>query len=368
MRHPHCALWLGTLLSALTLAGPLPAKPAGGIIALNRYQAANPQAVQDQALAWLKSTGRADARALQAFQAIWSHQEHATLDRLTATFALGDAAAARLLAEAGEFWAPPPREIPRAFSDARLPVFYRANLALAYARELSRRRIYEQSQAILAQVKPDDVVDPAAYFYHKAIAEFALVRKADAERSIASLLDDVADPPERCVKICALMSAEMKTWNDADLGQVARLMKNIGRRLRLVQGGPQTQHQQGEVIALLDNLIKERDRIVDPPPDPRDPRPPREPGDPRRPKPGDVDDGNSGNQSHRHMEDSRPGNNGGNGIVGNKPARYTDEVWGKLNEKERARAMAQAYEELPAEYRQIIEALYQLEASRAANK
>ena len=53
------------------------------------------------------------------------------------------------------------------------------------------------------------------------------------------------------------MLLDMQTWKDKDLGAVARKMDNIERRLDLARGGPQTQKLQREVVARLDELIKE---------------------------------------------------------------------------------------------------------------
>ena len=53
------------------------------------------------------------------------------------------------------------------------------------------------------------------------------------------------------------MLLDMQTWKDKDLGAVARKMDNVERRLELARGGPQTQKLQKEVVARLDELIKE---------------------------------------------------------------------------------------------------------------
>jgi hypothetical protein len=73
------------------------------------------------------------------------------------------------------------------------------------------------------------------------------------------LLDDVADAPERYKMVAALMVFDMMTWKDKDLGSIARKMDNIERRLDLSRGGPKTQKLQKEVVARLDELIKEKE-------------------------------------------------------------------------------------------------------------
>ena len=50
---------------------------------------------------------------------------------------------------------------------------------------------------------------------------------------------------------------DIATWQDKDLGSIARKMDNIERRLELARGGPQTQKMQTEVVRRLDEIIKE---------------------------------------------------------------------------------------------------------------
>jgi hypothetical protein len=57
--------------------------------------------------------------------------------------------------------------------------------------------------------------------------------------------------------VAALMHFDMVTWQDKDLGWIARKMDNIQRRLDLKRGGKQTQKIQKEVLVRLDEMIKE---------------------------------------------------------------------------------------------------------------
>jgi hypothetical protein len=206
---------------------------------------------------WLRSTGKTDAQTLTRFDAIWSQPDRIVLDLVAETLALGNDAAAKLLAEARDLNAPPPIKVPELLKDANAPLFFRANLALAYARALSERRVHEEALDVLKTFRPEQVVDPAAYLFHRSVAEHALVNKVGATLTITRLLDDCSDSPERYKTVSALMLLDMQTWKDKDLGAVARTMENIERRLDLARGGPQTQKLQKEVVARLDELIKE---------------------------------------------------------------------------------------------------------------
>jgi hypothetical protein len=225
-------------------------------VAFGALESASAQKVQAQAQAWLKEVGKTDAATTQQFDAIWK-EDRPVLDRLADTFALGDASAARLLAEARDPLSLAPTKVPAAFSDAKLSAFYRNNLALAYARSLSNRRVHDEALKTLLLLKAEQVVDPGAYLFHRAVCEHALLMKAEASKSINRLLDDVADAPERYKTVSALMHLDMLTWKEKDLGAVARKMRVVEDRLDLARGGPETQTRQKEILARLDELIKE---------------------------------------------------------------------------------------------------------------
>ena len=215
------------------------------------------EAAQAKAAAWLREVGKTDAATQERFQAIWKQPDRTVLDRVADTLALGDPEAAKLLAEARDVNLPAPTKVPDLLKDAKKPLFYRANLGLAYARALSNRRIHEESLDVLKTFRPEQVVDPNAYLFHRSVAEHALLHKSEATQSISRLLEDGIGSPERYKTVSALMLLDMQTWKDKDLGAIARKMENIERRLDLSRGGPQTQKLQKEVVARLDELIKE---------------------------------------------------------------------------------------------------------------
>src|SRR5438034_3243643 len=251
------AVALGTLLVGGGSAFAEPEKkPAKEIASFGALRAPSSEAARSQALDWLKGAGKADASTVKAFDALWSG-DSPLLDKVAGTLAAGDDDARKLLAEAGDAAAPAPTKVPDVLKDAKRNSYYRANLALAYARALSNRRIHEEALDVLKTAKAEQVVDPSAYLFHRAVAEHALLLKKEAAESIVRLLDDAADSPERYKMVAGLMLFDMMGWKDKDLGWIARKMDNIERRLELARGGPQTQKMQKEVVARLDELIKE---------------------------------------------------------------------------------------------------------------
>jgi len=210
-----------------------------------------------QAETWLKETAKKnDAATLASFKGIWE-ADTPLLEKVSQTLVLGSPDAAKLLKEARDLETPAPTEVPTLLKDSKVSGFLRSNLAVAYGKALTSRRIYEEALEALRSAKPEEVVDPASLLFHKAVCEHALMLKDQADGSIDRLLVDVSDSPERYRMVAALMHFDMVTWQDKDLGWIARKMDNIQRRLDLKRGGKQTQKIQKEVLVRLDEMIKE---------------------------------------------------------------------------------------------------------------
>ncbi len=260
MRFRHWALALAVTVplvgSGMALARGDKSRPKEAPANFGTLKAVSLDDAHRQALDWVKSSGKLRPDTLKHVEALWAHGDRGVLDLVASTLTLVDDQAAKLLKEARDPASPAPTEVPALLKDAKRTSFFRANLALAYAKALSNRRVYEETLTVLKTVKPEEVVDPAAYFFCRAVAEHALLLKADAERSIVGLMEDVNDAPDRYRLVGVLMLYDMQSWRNKDLGEIARKMDNIERRLDLARGGPQTQKIQKEVVARLDELIK----------------------------------------------------------------------------------------------------------------
>lgn len=324
------ALVAGAGLIAPATAADRPARMPASLT----LPAPTAEMVREQALAWLKTAGKDDAETRKQFDAIWADDTRALVDRVADTLALGDVDAATLLAQARDPQTAAPTEIPALLLDAKRPGFFRANLALAYGKALASRGVYEEGLAALKLSRPGDVADPAAYHFHRAVAEHGLGLRADAARSLDAVRNDLDGVPVRYQRVADVMEQEMQAWRERDLGDAARKMKNAGRRLDLARGGPTTQKIQREVVAILDDIIKEMERPThDPGPEPSPP--PCRPVNPAPPGP-------------------RPPITG-EGKVDETVLKGLARQWGKLPPGERAAAMAGLARDLPPEYREIIE-------------
>jgi hypothetical protein len=216
--------------------------------------------VRVQAANWLKEAGKYDAKRAE-FDAVWASKDKSILDKLSETFILGDADAATILSDARNASASAPTALPEVLSNTKKSAFFRANLGLAYARVLVNRKVYEEGLETLKMFKADQTVDPASYLFFKAVAEHGQMDKAAANETIARLLDDVTGSPERYTTVAAMMHLDMIGWTEKSilekLASIGRKMDNVQRRLALERGGKKTQKQQKDIVARLDELIKE---------------------------------------------------------------------------------------------------------------
>ena len=320
--------------------GPAPDRKKEAITSFGVLENMAPDAARTKALDWLKEAGKADAHQKE-FDAIWA-SDRTPLEKVGDTFALGNPDAAKLLEDARNPDTPAPTEVPALLKDTKNPAFFRNNLALAYGRALINRRVYEEGLEALRAGRVEQVVDPSAYLFDRAVAEHALLLKEDANRSILRLLDDTVDAPERYRMVAALMHFDMLGWREKDLGWVARMMNNIERRLDLYRGGPKTQDMQKKVVLQLDEMIEELEKQ-------------------QQQQANGSGKGSSNGRPGKNIQASSPqrdsygGDGGGPGKVDPKKFKELAENWGKLPEKERAKALLDLTRDMPARHRELIE-------------
>lgn len=361
LRLPALALSAAVLCGGSAFAADAKTSPKE-VASFGTLSAPAQEVAKANAVAWLKSVGKTDAATLKKVDELWA-SERSILDKVADTLCLGDAKAAQLMAEARDVNTPAPTDTPSLLKDTKLPLFYRANLTLAYAKALSNRRIYEEALEALLQVKGEQVVDPSAYFFHRAVAEYSLMLRRQADESITRLMDDVGDTPERYKMVGMLMHFDMLGWQDKDLGWISRKMDNIQRRLDLTRGGKQTQKMQKEVLVRLDEMIKEKENQQkgqgqgSGPPNGGN-CPGGGQGAPNGPPQGNTPSSPAGDFG------LPPGQNAG--IVDPAKVKQLAENWGNLPEKDRAKAMVELTRGLDPKYRDAIET-YIKEASRRSD-
>jgi hypothetical protein len=232
--------------------GPILTQDLLGQIRLPTHEQA-----QAQALAFLDASRNAQAR-LSAGRDIWATKDARTLlDRTIDTFVLADDHIAQFVKSVRAQASALQLETPL-LRDEKLPAYVRNNLKLFLARSLAARRLHEEALALLRSLTPESLIDPATYYFYKAVCENKLRLKDDGLLSTHRLLSSMQNQaPERYLVVAAMMQEEMLKWEDQDLADVARRMEEIEARLGNARGGAKTQERQKEVVTLLDKLIKD---------------------------------------------------------------------------------------------------------------
>jgi hypothetical protein len=341
------------LFAAATLSAGLIASQATPVVAAEKskpafgfstLKAAPAEVAKARAEAWLKSVNAFDKAA---FDKVWANESRTVLDRVADSLALGNSEVATLLDTARKPDAPAPASVPAILKDTKQDAFFRSNVAVAFAKAAATKRVYEEALDALGAVSPEAVVDPSSYFFFKAVAEHATMKRDLATNSIVRLLDDVTDAPDRYKMVATLMFFDMQAWagDPKDLTNIEKLMDNSGRRLDLGRAGEKTQDIQKKIVFRLDELIKEMEN---------------------KSKGGQCNGGNCPNggspgnngntlQPNAPAQDSSLMGGQGAGKVDEKKLRMAAEVWGTLTPEKRAAIVDEINRDLPAKYKPMID-------------
>ena len=295
---------------------------------------------------WLKANKTFDSAK---FNAVWENASRTVRERAVDSMLLGKPELAREFAIAENKLAPAPTAVPKELTDAKLDPFVQSNLAAAYARALAGRQVYEESLIAAKLVKAEQLVDPAGYYFYKAVAEHALIQRDDATSSILHLIDDVTDAPDRYRLTATMMYFDLQNWSrdEKSLENIGKLMDNSGRRLELARGGQKTQAIQKKIVFRLDEKIKELEAQAKA-------GQPNGGSCPAGSKPGSG----AGANPSAPMQDSFGGGTGGKGEVDDKKLREIAAVWGKLPEAERKKITTEISRDLPPKYKPMIETYF----------
>ncbi|MGF1581184.1 MAG: hypothetical protein ACFCD0_17605 [Gemmataceae bacterium] len=357
------------LLSALVVfvGGQAVQAQEKSVVDFGVLEATDAKTAQAEAAKWIKSTGKpVNAEKLTE---IWSRENRTVLDRISDTLALGSVDAEKLLKDAANPLVPAPTTIPAILANKKAKPFFRHNLALAYARHLSHRRVFEQALDALETTKAEDVADPGSYLFYRAVCEHGLQQKNEANTSINRLIDEVLDTPERYRTVSILMLLDMQAWQTQDLQAVGRLMKNSERRLRLARANGNTPRIQKKIIRRLDEMIKKLENQAN-----------QQKkggggggGGGGIPNAGSCPDGSGsggsgGGEGGSPMQDSNVGGGSGPGNVDEKKIKKLTEKWGSLPEREREQILNDLTQGLSQAHREAIENYFRNLARRSARR
>jgi hypothetical protein len=215
-----------------------------------------PTVVNERLVGWLAQSQVERSVAEKSLQ-LWSDQSQIsamtaeeTLDRLVESFALADESLRKLI-DSCRTGAPRPE---LNFEGARNEPFFRQHVQLWYGRWLTQHRFYDESLAMMDSLSPEQVIDPAGLLFYRASSRLRLLRASDAADDLTLLLKNTLDVPPRFRLVAGMMLQEAKPADG--LPHVAQLMSDVQRRLDLGKSGAPVQKREEEVIAALDQLLK----------------------------------------------------------------------------------------------------------------
>jgi hypothetical protein len=152
----------------------------------------------------------------------------------------------------------PSREFRALTSHHDEPLFAN-NVRAFYARFLATATLYEESLTIYREIDPKQVVDPATVLFYKAVCEHVLLERDAGLDTLHRLLDETANVPARYRAVGELMKGDLEGLKEKSLGEVARQMSDVRRRLDLGRAGEKVQRVEDQIIATLDEIIKQKE-------------------------------------------------------------------------------------------------------------
>jgi hypothetical protein len=263
------------------------------------------------------------------------------LQRLGDSFALVDAKAKQIVeitAKSHDL-----RDLPSLawLTDDKLDPLVRDNLRLLIGRWLCQEKLYDEAIAVLKDIKPESVIDPASLLFYRSVALHRLLIKKEGLESIHALLEEVGDSPQRYVAVAGLMEQDLKALKDGSLDDISRRMEDVERRLGLHRAGKVVRKKEDEIIDMLDKLIA---KLEEEQKNCQCQGSGSGPGGPKNPA-------------------NQPGVNGPTGPGSVTPRTAQGAGWGNLSPHKRQEALQQLGKDFPAHYRAAIEQYFRRVAS-----
>ncbi len=225
---------------------------------------------------------------------------------------------------------------------AETPAWERANLQLLYGRWLAHERLYDEALVQLADLKAEEVVDPASLLFYQGVIYHHMLDKEPGAAALTRLLEQDDRLPRRYVSVARLMLADLQDLEDDSLDHIARRMHDIQRRLDLGRAGSKVRAVEDGVIASLDKLIEDLEKQAK--------------------SAGGGGAGGGAMRPSAPAPDSRIIEGKGPGLVDRKDLGHKA-GWGNLPPKQRQEALQQIGKDYPAHYRDMIEQYFRKLAS-----
>lgn len=198
----------------------------------------------------------------------------------------------------------------------------------------------------------------------KGLGELMLLDRAAAKKSLEKFLNDYVDGPERMRVMAQQQLSAIKRLKSGSLEDVQGRMEFSRRKLALEDTGEDLRKQQGEIISLLEKLIKEAEQQE------ASGKGSGQGGKPM-PKPGE------GSEKEGEAEGSGDGESQGGSSGGKSQGKDStaatklqrggpQSVWSQLRDRQRDPVFNAIKEKYPARYQQLIEQYYKSFEDEAA--
>ena len=224
-----------------------------------------------------------------------------------------------------------------------VPGWMQDTIRLACGRAFAQRQMYDESLETLTGLELVQVCDPSTLIFYRATCEHHLLRAKECLANLDLLLERKEELPNRYAQLAELMRSDIKTLEEDSLDEVARLMRDVERRLELGRAGKRVRDEEQEIVDKLDQMIDQIEQ--------------------RLQEQQQQQQNQSGKQSQGQpqgspMEDSQLGGPGGGpGDVDQKNVGDRS-GWGNLPPAQRQESLQRLTEELPSHYRSIIEGYF----------
>jgi len=264
-------------------------------------------------------------------------------DRLIATVALVDPEAQELVdfcrAERTDATLPQFGVFSKA-KQSEYPPLVKHNLRLYYGRWLGQQRLYDESLEQLADLRPEEVVDPGTLMFYQCVAYHRLLDKKQFIPIVERLMTGQDKLPRRYGVLARLLKADLAPLKTDTLDEVSRLMDDIRRRLDLGRHGKRVRDQQEDVVAKLKKMIKKLE-------------------DQQKQQQSSSSSGSSpGQQPSSPMQDSQGGGAMGPGQTDPR-GKGSDRPWGNVQKEEQEKIIKQLDKNYPSHYRRIIDKYFE---------
>lgn len=223
-------------------------------------------------------------------------------------------------------------------TDEKSPGVVRDNLRLYLGQSWTQRAFYDEALEAFGALEPNQVADPASLLFYQSVCLHRLLQKDKCLPILSRLMENEAAIPRRYVTLARLMDADLRPLKPDSLDEIARMMDDIHRRLDLGRAGKRVRKEEDDVIAKLDKMIEEMEEQL-------------------KQQQQQASGQGGGSSPSSPKQDSSPGGVKGPGNVDPKNIGGRS-GWGDLPPKDRQEVLQQIGKDLPAHYRETIEAYF----------